>query len=68
MIRLAVILYILTATVFAGTGVIAVLTVHMIEPREIASAFAIGLLVALPVAWLVARNLYSSMHGPRAGR
>ena len=65
MVRLAVILYLLTATVFAGTGVIAVMTVQMVEPREIASAFVLGLLIALPVAWLVARNIHTSLHGPR---
>lgn len=60
MVRLAAVLYILTATVFAGSAVIAVLSMRMMEPMQIAGAFAAGLVLALPVAVLVARNVYSA--------
>ena len=60
MVRLAAVLYILTATVFAGSAVIAVLTLRMMQPVQIAGAFAAGLVLALPVSVLVARNVYTA--------
>lgn len=63
MIRLAIVMYILTATVFAGSAVIAVLSLKMMEPMQIVGAFAIGMVAALPVSLLVARNVYNAFNG-----
>lgn len=62
MIRLAAVIYILTATVFAGSAVIAVLTMRMMTSAQIAGAFGAGLLLAAPVAYLVARNIYNALN------
>lgn len=62
MVRLAVVIYILAATVFAGSAVIAVLSMRMMAAWQIAGAFGLGLVVALPVALLVARNIYNAMN------
>lgn len=62
MVRLAAVLYILTATVFAGSAVIAVLTMRLLEPVQIAGAFGAGLVLAAPVAYLVARNVYNALN------
>lgn len=62
MVRLAAVLYILTATVFAGSAVIAVLTMHLLAPAQIGGAFLGGLLLAAPVAILVARNIYNALN------
>ncbi|MBB4064520.1 hypothetical protein [Gellertiella hungarica] len=63
MIRLAAVLYILTATVFAGSAVIAVLTMHLMAPAQIGGAFLAGLVLAAPVSVLVARNIYNALNG-----
>lgn len=68
MVRLALVMYILTATVFSGSAVIAVLTMKMMEPMQIVGAFAVGLVAALPVSLLVARNLYNAFNGPNSRR
>ncbi len=58
MFRLAALLYSMIATALAGSAVIAVLSLGMVSVMAILSAAAAGALVALPVAWLVARRLY----------
>lgn len=63
MLRLAMLLYALTATIFAATGVIATLTVADDDAPHLATAFALGLVIALPVSWLVARNIHQSLNG-----
>lgn len=60
MLRLAGILYSLISTTLAGTGVIAVLVAGYDTLIPILIAAALGFVLALPVAWIVARNLYSS--------
>lgn len=62
MVRLAVVIYILAATVFAGSAVIAVLSMGMMAAWQIAGAFCAGLVVALPVSLLVARNIYNALN------
>ncbi len=59
MIRLASILYTLISTSLAGTAVIAVLVAGYDTLLPILIAAALGFVAALPVAWLVARRLYS---------
>ncbi|MEN9061967.1 MULTISPECIES: CTP synthetase [Ponticoccus] len=59
MLRLAGILYTLISTSLAGTAVIAVLVAGYDTLLPILIAAALGFVAALPVAWLVARRLYS---------
>ncbi|MBN7784651.1 hypothetical protein JYP51_06955 [Ponticoccus gilvus] len=59
MIRLASILYTLISTSLAGTAVIAVLVAGYDTLLPILIAATLGFVAALPVAWLVARRLYS---------
>ncbi|ETA50972.2 hypothetical protein [Ponticoccus alexandrii] len=59
MIRLASLLYSLISTSLAGTAVIAVLVAGYDTLLPILIAAALGFVAALPVAWLVARRLYS---------
>ncbi|NKX41144.1 hypothetical protein HGE74_07270 [Rhodobacteraceae bacterium R_SAG1] len=58
MIRLASILYSLIGSSMAGAAVIAVLVAGYLTVPAILAAAAAGALVAMPVAYLVARRLY----------
>lgn len=60
MLRLASILFSLIATTLAGTGVIAVLTAGYDTLIPILVAAAVGAILALPVSWYVARELYAA--------
>ena len=60
MLRLASILYSLIATTLAGTAVIIALTMGYDTLIPIILAAATGALVAFPVSYLVARELYNS--------
>ncbi|WP_103258714.1 CTP synthetase [Tabrizicola aquatica] len=55
--RLFMLLYTLAATAMAGTGVIVVLTLGMVGVTPILVAAALGAGLALPVAWLLTREL-----------
>ncbi|MEZ5675061.1 hypothetical protein SAMN06265173_1284 [Thalassovita litoralis] len=57
MLRLASILYSLIGTTIAGTLVIAALTMGYDTLQPILVAAAAGFVVALPVAWLVAKGI-----------
>ena len=57
MLRLASILYSLIGTTVAGTLVIAALTMGYDTLQPILVAAAAGFVVALPVAWLVAKGI-----------
>jgi len=57
MLRLASILYSLIGTTLAGTLVIAALTMGYDTLQPILVAAAVGFVVALPVAWLVAKGI-----------
>ncbi|PPB81852.1 hypothetical protein LV82_01069 [Albidovulum inexpectatum] len=59
MLRLFFIIYTLAGVTLAGAGIIAVLTVGMVDMWSIIVAAAIGALLAVPVAWVVARRLES---------
>ncbi|MCL6706352.1 hypothetical protein M8R20_05020 [Pseudomonas sp. R2.Fl] len=61
MVRLAAVLYILAATVLAGAAVTAVLAMDMMEAWQIAAAFAAGCVLALPLAYILARKIYATM-------
>lgn len=60
MFRLASILYSLISTSLAGAGVIAVLAAGFVTVNAILAAAAAGALMAVPVSWMVARQLYRS--------
>jgi hypothetical protein len=55
--RLTMILYSMIATALAGSAVIAVLTMGYVTLWPILGAAALGAAVALPVSWLVAREI-----------
>jgi hypothetical protein len=55
--RLTMILYSMIATAMAGSGVIAVLTMGYGTLWPIVVAAAAGALLAMPVAWAVARQI-----------
>ena len=60
MLRLASILYSIISTSLAGTAVIAVLVVGFDTLVPILVAAGIGAVVALPISWLVAREIIGS--------
>jgi hypothetical protein len=55
--RLMMVLYSMIATAMAGTGVIAVLTAGYATLWPIVIAAAAGSVLALPVAWVVAKQI-----------
>lgn len=55
--RLMLVLYSMIATAMAGTGVIIVLTAGYGTLWPIIGAAGVGALLALPVAWTVARQI-----------
>ncbi len=59
MLRLALILYLFIGTTFAGSAMIAALTVGFDTTVPVVTSALAGFVVAIPVAWLVARGLYS---------
>lgn len=58
MFRLASILFSLIATTLAGTAIIAVLTAGYVTLIPVVSAAALGALAAVPVTYLIAREIY----------
>ena len=60
MFRLASLLYTLISSALAGTGVIAVLAAGYVSVTAILTAAVIGAVIAAPVSWLVARQLYDA--------
>ncbi|MFW2543876.1 CTP synthetase [Primorskyibacter sp. 2E107] len=59
MLRLAGLLYSLISTTLAGTFIIAVLVMGYGTLMPILVAAALGFALSLPVAWLIAKALYS---------
>ena len=55
--RLMLVLYSIIATALAGSGVVAVLTAGYATLWPIVIAAAAGALLALPVSWVVARQI-----------
>lgn len=60
MTRLFLIIYTLAGSTLAGSAVVAALTMNLFDLKSIVVAAILGALVALPVSWLVARNLADS--------
>ncbi|SMC96506.1 hypothetical protein [Rhizobium sp. RU36D] len=65
MLRLAAVLYILVAAAAAGAAVTAVLSLRLLEGWQIAGAFLAGCVVALPIAYVLARKIYAAI-APRS--
>lgn len=59
MFRLAAIVYVLAAAAFAGAVVTALLTANIFDRTSLASGAVAGAIVAIPAAWLIARQLYT---------
>lgn len=57
MFRLFMLFYTLAATVLAGTGVIAILSLHRLDAWSIVIAAAAGAVLAVPLAWVVAKRV-----------
>ena len=57
MTRLFLIIYTLASTAMAGAAVVATLTMNRVDLKSILVAAALGAILALPVAWGVARKL-----------
>ena len=57
MLRLASVLYSIISTSLAGTGIIAVLVAGYGTLIPILAAAAAGAVVALPISWVVARQI-----------
>ncbi len=57
MTRLFFIIYTLAAPVLSGSFIVAALTMNWFDLRSIIIAAAAGAIVALPVAWGVARKI-----------
>ena len=66
MLRLSAVLYILVASALGGAAVTAVLAMRMMEPWQIAGAFAAGCVLALPISALLGRKIYNAMNTPSA--
>ena len=65
MLRLAAVLYILVASAVGGAAVITVLSLEMREGWQIASAFAAGLVLAIPISAILAKKIYNALQGPK---
>jgi hypothetical protein len=59
MFRLTAIVYVLCATVLSGVAVTALLASNVFDRMMLASGAVSGAVIAVPVAWLVARQLYT---------
>lgn len=60
MLRLALTLFSLISTTLMGTGVVLVLTMGMDTLTPILGAAAAGFLIALPISWVVAKQIYEN--------
>ncbi|MFC5739450.1 hypothetical protein DFO80_107164 [Rhodobacter sp. 140A] len=60
MIRLMGIIYALAGPTLAGVLIIAALTMNMFDMKSMLAAAAIGFVVAIPAAWLVARQIVAN--------
>lgn len=57
MSRLMLLLFSIISTALMGTGIVVALTMGLDTLRPIVVAAAIGFVAAVPVSWLVARQL-----------
>ncbi|MDF1608476.1 hypothetical protein PZ897_09840 [Hoeflea sp. YIM 152468] len=61
MLKLAAMVYIIAGSMLAGSCVIAALVLGRVDALSISLAAALGALLALPVAWLIAAKLNKAM-------
>jgi len=61
MIRLAAVLYVLIFTVLAGVGVTALLSMNLFVASQIVWVALASLIVALPITWVVARQVFNAV-------
>ena len=66
MSRLALALYFPIATTLMGIGITAVLSLDMVAPMPILAAVAAGLVLGVPVSWLVAKQIVPNTGGEGA--
>lgn len=59
MLRLGLILYVFIGTTLAGSAMIAALAAGYDTTVPVVASAAVGFIAAIPVAWAVARALYS---------
>jgi predicted phosphoribosyltransferase len=59
MLRLGLILYLFIGTTMAGSAMVAALAAGYDTTQPVVLSVLAGFLVAIPVAWAVARALYS---------
>jgi hypothetical protein len=57
--RLMMVLYSMIGTALAGSAMVLVLTLGYVSPGPIIGAAVAGAVLALPVSWLVARQIDS---------
>lgn len=64
MYRLVIVLYVLLSVTLAGIAVTAVLSLGHFGRGDIALSALAGALIAAPVAWLVAKRIFSLTRNP----
>jgi hypothetical protein len=57
MFRLAAIIYVLVSAALAGAFVTALLSANILDRMSLAGAAVGGAVVAVPIAWLIARQM-----------
>lgn len=58
MLRLALILYLFIGTTLAGSAMVAALAMGFDTTQPVMVSAALGALVGIPVAWVIAQALY----------
>lgn len=63
MLRLAAVIYVLAFTVLAGGIITALLTINRVAAQDLSLGALAGAVLALPVAWVVARQINNALAG-----
>lgn len=61
MLRLVAVIYVLVSTVVGGVFVTALLAMNMMDGWKIAAAFVAGMVVALPISYVVGKKIYTAV-------
>ena len=56
-------IYILTAPTIMGILIVALLSMNMFDSTKISLAAIAGMIVALPISWVVAKRILALTHG-----
>lgn len=62
MLRLVAVIYVLVSTVVGGVFVTALLAMNMMDGWKIAAAFVAGMVVALPISYVVGKKIYTAVN------